>query len=859
MATFYARYEKALRTTASATVVDGRLQGAMPVLLADLDDELDTRSASVAFELLGPGDIERLGVAAISRRFPTPGANDAEETKLALVEFHALDLPWRYTPQTPSGAVLRPWIVLVVGRRGPDEITVRPDGKVTLGPLTQASHPLGQSGLWAHVHEVGTGTIARLVSPVDLASGTEYVACLVPAFDRAGGDAWHGAGQVTVDCYDRWSFATGPQGDFADLAARLHKADLATIEAAGGRPFGRAEVRYRRRLPANPEEHVLQAAGALRLPPGPGPAPVDASPPAEVTSEVTALQERILTPDGRPVLSSPRYPEPFVDPDTPPPPDGWMSQLSGDPRVRGAAGIGAWAGIEWQDRISDAAAAKAGDLAIARDRIGHLALGLEASRSLWRRRVPSAPVGAGPDEERAAGLARLAVLSPCLGRLPTDTHEPVLDRVTGHTPWLNRAVLSSAARRALRPGPARLALAEPGAGRPSAVLEAANTCPPDPDDPTVIGWPDAADEEVQRALEDAVWAAAGDDTDLAEQVLARFAGGRRPSAAEVAAALAALVPGRDGRPDPEVVQQFLETGEFPTVDTDVLHSLPNSIAERAPAAPCRTIDLGGLALAVSGAVDPTVDRPIVVDRVLATLPGFTHIGPVEIEPELDLPLWSFVSERSPDWMLPGAGDLPEHAVVGLSTNPGFVQALLAGANHQTTSELRWRNVPLVSRWSPLRKFWQRAGGEMDIAPIRSWPAAAALGTAPLADEGRGEEAVVAFRTPLFRRYPATVVYLFPDAGGWDPPAAGMAMLPPQRIDPTFVGTIGEDITFFGFPVPPTSLRDHWVVLEEPPAGYRFYHRDAVPPPWPGLPEEHSAAFAYNRFALPVRVLIGPLL
>jgi hypothetical protein len=46
------------------------------------------------------------------------------------------------------------------------------------------------------------------------------------------------------------------------------------------------------------------------------------------------------------------------------------------------------------------------------------------------------------------------------------------------------------------------------------------------------------------------------------------------------------------------------------------------------------------------------------------------------------------------------------------------------------------------------------------------------------------------------------------------------------------------------------------VLEEPPAGYRFYH--APDPLLPGS-EVHSADYAHRRFAIPVRVMIGRLL
>jgi hypothetical protein len=277
--------------------------------------------------------------------------------------------------------------------------------------------------------------------------------------------------------------------------------------------------------------------------------------------------------------------------------------------------------------------------------------------------------------------------------------------------------------------------------------------------------------------------------------------------------------------------------------------------------PCKPVDLVGLATVVAAAIDPTVARPPAVRRVLSTLPGITHIGPVEIEPELDLPLWSFLSSRAPDWMLPGAGDLVDGDVVGLSTNPVFVESLLVGANHQATAELRWRNIPLVTRWSPLRKFWERKANDVDILPIKSWPAIAPLGTAALVPPFRSAEAVVAFRTTLFRRYPATVVYLYPAARHWSPPDSEDD-LNLDRVMPTFTGTIGADITFFGFAVLPSALETHWVVLEEHPAGHRVYHKAVSPAP-PAPPARiaigSSSNFAYQRFAVPVRVLIGPLL
>ena len=153
MTTFYSRFEKALRKSATAAAA-GRLQGSTDVILADVANPAVTKIAKAPYELFGPGDVQRLAAGAITRRFPAPNASDAEVTKLALVEFAADDLPWRYTPRLPSGGELRPWVVLVVGQRAPDEIVLRPDGRVTLGLTAQQHHVLSESAQWAHVQQV---------------------------------------------------------------------------------------------------------------------------------------------------------------------------------------------------------------------------------------------------------------------------------------------------------------------------------------------------------------------------------------------------------------------------------------------------------------------------------------------------------------------------------------------------------------------------------------------------------------------------------------------------------------------------------------------------------------------------------
>jgi hypothetical protein len=363
---------------------------------------------------------------------------------------------------------------------------------------------------------------------------------------------------------------------------------------------------------------------------------------------VAALTLRIVTADGRGVITAPRYDAAFSDANAGvnPPANGWIDQLRSDPRLRGAAGLGVYNTIEWQDRIADAAAAKAGDLAIARDRINHVAFGVELSRSLWRRRLPADPVD------------RLAVLAPALPRLVTTTSDSVLDTIAGRTPGLTRAFFSSAARRALRPGPARTALTADGVAPFGQVLIAANKCTDRPDAAIIRGNGGDPAGAIKKAIIDA----AGGDNALAGTILGAL--GNNPSAGKVAAALRALAPDKKGKPNRDAIDRFLHTREFPDTDRSLLE-WPGFIKEHARPEPCKPVDLGRLSAFVTAAIDPTVARPPAVGRVLSTLPGITHIGPVEIEPELDLPLWSFLSSKAPDWMLPGAGDLIDGDVVGL--------------------------------------------------------------------------------------------------------------------------------------------------------------------------------------------------
>jgi hypothetical protein len=390
-----------------------------------------------------------------------------------------------------------------------------------------------------------------------------------------------------------------------------------------------------------------------------------------------------------------------------------------------------------------------------------------------------------------------------MGRMPAGG-DSVLGAVDGRTPLFVRELFATSLRRVIRRGSALASRAAPGATGPRAVLDAANRCPDDPRPP-----------RLRTELDKPPSTGNGELPPLSEQDKAALVNLARPV--------------------------------------------------RRERRQCRPVDLDLLGERVAAGVDPSVPRPLAVNRVLGTITGLVEpvLAPPEIEPELDIPLWQFLDDYQRDWLLPGVGLLPRDAVTGVQSNPAFVDAFLVGANVQTVGELRWRNIPVTTAWTPLRRFWLRIGGASsgpatDIKGVKLWGDNTTLGDpSHLPDASAGANLVVVFRTDLFRRYPTTLVYLAPlqAAGNWvDTPDVDTSSA--QRVYPTFTGTIGTDVVFFGFPVPPAQGKVHWVVLEEPPHGPRFF---TVAPKPVVMPIVNGADYAAKTFAQPVRVFLGQVM
>ncbi|WP_254764255.1 hypothetical protein [Natrinema marinum] len=251
------------------------------------------------------------------------------------------------------------------------------------------------------------------------------------------------------------------------------------------------------------------------------------------------------------------------------------------------------------------------------------------------------------------------------------------------------------------------------------------------------------------------------------------------------------------------------------------------------------------------------------------LPLLGRDDPVEevlAAPLFDRPLSTRLAAMNQECFLPGAGQIPKNTVGVLETNPEFVEAFMVGANHEMARELRWRKYPTDRKGTYFRRFWDRRGdpeaktafesGETDayddITQIHTWDENELGVNSP---EGTGATVVLLVKGELLRRYPNTDVFAAKAVA--DDPEDGseadrVPALPNTHVTrddgdedvkfPVFRGTLGSDITFFGFdltveealyaPYHETGEKadegpdDHpdegwFFCLQEPPAETRF--------------------------------------
>ena len=844
----------------------------------------ETDGVHVPVRLRGPADVAGIDANEIVRMDPKPNTVDFEPNYFPGVEFDRPDFPWLFTPASAgAGAALRPWLCLVVVRTQDGVVlTSTADAPLPTLHITKPARPaeelpdLADSYAWVHAQVASSNlatptelttsirtrperSLSRLLCPRILQPNTEYIACVVPTFDlgrRAGlGEAITEADlrndraltpawsltpvpeTVELPVYHHWRFRTGEGGDFESLV-RLLRA-VAAPAGLGTRPIDVSRPGFA--LPGTfPGDARLALEGALRpieagrLPPW----PEGAQEPfqrelARIVNEPGLALAR--DPESDPLLAPPLYGQWHAAETTVSRDDtAWFDELNLDPRHRSVAAFGTRVVQEHQEALMAAAWEQVGDLEKANQRMRQLQLSLAASASLHARHFTTLS----PD-------AMLRITAPVLARVRGGT--VAAPATTTMAAMLSGGALpmhaaSTAMRRIGRErGPITRRVAAQGvarSARPTWLVALNNLAALDFLTPSL---PDLGTFEVIRArLSDPAALSMvsevtaerlgpertpgrpffrispeGQPADMTGSGL-RIRGPDNATAANFRRAaqahLARVNPGRVG----------VAVAMAPPLGMgDVRDALIERIA------PKRTlVALARALVATNGATGttaaltaPTSEREVPIEPIMAA-------------PRFPQPMYEPLRDLSQQLLLPGLETVEPNSVLGLETNPRFVEAYMVGLNHEMGRELLWRGFPTDQRGTYFDRFWDtRASapaddgdGALDILPMHRW------GGRTLGDpEGApaGERFVMLMRSSLLRRYPTAVIY-----------AVKAVMAGTKRtlskdaaaeLYPAFRGSMDPDVSFFGFDITSDQAvgtgtgadQGYFIVIQEQPGEPRF--------------------------------------
>jgi len=402
--------------------------------------------APLPVRLYGPGDVVALDTTLVVRTDPRPNTTNFEPNYCAIVDFDAPDLPWMLTPARANAEQrLRPWLVLVVldvartGTPKPQGQSPLPAIRVSAADVAGELPPLEESWSWAHGQVVSEAAsddpagiqrdlqgdprsnISRLVCPRRLKPNTDYVACVVPAFEpgrlRGLGLAGDGSGaamqtlapawskpsavDVVLPVYYHWTFSTGPAGDFEYLARRLRSpkkwkndpAVAALLANVGTSPMGVDN------LIGNGVTTMEGALVPLSYQPGAAPTPLHAQSLEVIVNTPASQVDNPVVDDAdgsvrRIEVKPPLYgswhakqhsvAEAQV-------PSYWLAGLNLNPRYRGAAGYGAEVVRKNQEDYVDACWDQIGDIRAAEMKFNLTRLAIEAMRALKAKHLDVLP------------------------------------------------------------------------------------------------------------------------------------------------------------------------------------------------------------------------------------------------------------------------------------------------------------------------------------------------------------------------------------------------------------------------------------------------------------------------------------
>ena len=220
-------------------------------------------------------------------------------------------------------------------------------------------------------------------------------------------------------------------------------------------------------------------------------------------------------------------------------------------------------------------------------------------------------------------------------------------------------------------------------------------------------------------------------------------------------------------------------------------------------------------------------------------------------PVFDVPMFRSLLDVSVDTFVPNLALLPPNSLTLLENNYEFIEAYLAGLNHEMARELLWREFPTDQRGTPFRQFWDPRALPLGPGATARHPAAPPVVARPPGGQRRPPSTATSSSSsaasccrstrppPSTRTGPdgrpvratASPTASSPAAAGWSTPP------PAEHIKlPLYEANVDPDIYLLGFDLTAEQARGGpddpgwFFVLKERPGDPRFGVDDGPPVP-----------------------------
>ena len=237
-----------------------------------------------------------------------------------------------------------------------------------------------------------------------------------------------------------------------------------------------------------------------------------------------------------------------------------------------------------------------------------------------------------------------------------------------------------------------------------------------------------------------------------------------------------------------------------------------------------------------------------------------ELKPIMAYPKFDDAMFRNLKQLSQEYILPNIEKVPENSITLMETNQAFIEAYMAGLNHEMSRELLWREYPTDQRGTYFRQFWDISDNvvaedrekKYDILKMHTWDKDLGEHTPRIITNPSGSVyLVLLIRGELLKKYPNTQVYAQKAAfKNVNNPAAPRTLADPNveaniKV-PVFLAELDPDIYLFGFDLDEEEAKGDsndatkpgwFFCLRERPGQIRFGLDDWTPtdpddPPFP---------------------------